>query len=238
MAYFLLLALVLAVSFIFLLPKSSESPKSQALTSLTAGFVFLAIGFAAQLILGFHLDNSSALLFYWARETLALAWFGHALLLFLFGSKPQLRWLTYALVLASLFSLVLVGTTRVTKAEDWFQPARPIYAQIGDLLATNRPTRWGSELLNAYGAASLLGGATCLLLLQIRRKWKGSSLTPIFLAAGAAALLLPIVWPPQESNVWFFLVELAGPVAIYFGFANLIATYLKTTKKPKRERTR
>jgi hypothetical protein len=238
MAYFLLLALVLTVSFISLLPKSSESPKSQALASLTAGFVFLAIGFAAQLILGFHLDNGSALLFYWARETLVLAWFGHALLLLLFGSKPQLRWLTYALVLGSLFSLVLVGTTQVTKAEDWFQPARPIYAQIGDLLATNRPTRWGAGLLNAYGATGLFGGAVFLFSSLVRKKLKRSWLVPFLFAAGAIALLLPLALPPKESSAWFYLIELAGPVAIYFGFANLMATYLKTTKKPKRERTR
>ncbi len=235
MAYFLLLALLFTVSFIFLLPTSSQSSRAQAIASLVAGLVFLAIGFSTQLVLGFHLDNNSALLFYWAREMLALAWFGHAVLVLLFGDKPQLRWLTYALIAGSLLSLVLVGATQVTKAEDWFRPAQPIYAQIGDLLATNRPTRWGAWLLNAYGTAALLGGSAYLLSLHARKKWKGAGLAPLLLMAGAVVLLLPMIWPPRESNAPFYLVELAGPLAIYFGFANLLASYSRLSKKQKRK---
>ncbi len=231
MAYFLLLALVFAVSFIFLLSKSSELSKSRAIASLIAGFVVLAIGLFTQLVLGFHLEDGSALLFYWAREMLALAWFGHALLLVLFGNRPQLRWLTHALILGSLLSLTLVGATQVTRAEDWFRLDRPIYAQIGDLLATNRPTRWGAWLLNAYGAVGLIGGSAYLLILRTRRKWKGSAFAPLLMVAGATALLLPIVWPPQESNEWFYLVELAGPLAIYFGFAKFFASDSPSSKK-------
>lgn len=203
-----------------------------------AGFVFLSAGFLTQLVLGFHLNNGSAQLFYWAREMLALAWFGHAVLLLGFGDKPQMRWLTYALLAGSLLSLVLVGATQVTKAEDWFRSERPIYAQIGDLLATNRPTRWGGWLLNAYGAAGLLGGSGYLLVFNLRRPWKGSRAAPLLLAGGAAALLLPTAWPPQESNAIFYLAELAGPMLLYAGFAQLLTSPSTPTKRQKRKARR
>jgi len=237
MVYFLLLALVFTVSFIFLLPRSHLSSRSLAAASFTAGLVFLSIGFLTQLVLGFRLDNISAQLFYWARQMLALAWFGHALLLLLFGDKPQLRWLTYALIAGSLLSLVLVGATQVTKAEDWFQPERPIYAQIGDLLATNRPTRVGGWLLNAYGAVGLAVGAVYLLVMRAQKKWKGPSLAPLLLASGVAALLLPLAWPPQEKDAAFYLVELGGPILLYVAFSGLFSSPIKFgTKKPKRKK--
>lgn len=233
MAYFLLLALVFTVSFIFLLPTHSQSSRSQTVASLAAGLVFLSLGFLTQLVLGLHLDNSSAQLFYWARETMALAWFGHAALLLLFGDKPQMRWLTYVLLAGGLLSFILIGATQVTKAEDWFRPQTPIYAQIGDLLATNRPTRWGGWLLNAYGGIALVGCAGYLLSFRVKRKLRNSVTTPILLAAGAVALLLPIVWPPQESSAIFYLVELAGPMFLCFGFGQLL-TFPKAQPKKRR----
>ncbi len=233
MAYFLLLALVFTVGFIFLLPRSRPSSRSLAVASFTAGLVFLSIGFLTQLVLGFHLDNSSAQLFYWTREMLALAWFGHAVLLLLFGDKPQLRWLTYTLIAGSLLSLVLVGATQVTKAEDWFRPERPIYVQIGDLLATNRPTRWGGWLLNAYGAIGLVGGAAYLLVMRTQKKWKGSSFAPLLLAAGAVALLLPMLWPPQVANALFYILEFTGPPLLFLGFSQIYSSRLSEKLRPK-----
>lgn len=237
MAYFLFLALVFTIAFIFLLPSASRAYQSQATVSFIAGFVFLSAGFFTQLVLGFHLDNSSAQLFYWARNMLPLAWFGHAALLLLFADRPQLRWLTYALVLASVVSLVLVGATQVTKAEDWFRPQTPVYAQISDLLATNRPTRWGAWLLNAYGAVALIGSAAYLLALRAQKKWQGSPMTTLLLAAGAAALLLPLAWPPHEKHAAFYSVELAAPILLYFGFSWLLSSpFEAATKKVRRKK--
>jgi hypothetical protein len=230
MAYLLLLGLIFIVGFIFLIFPTKKSPQRNANISFVIGLGFLGLGLLTEMVLSFHLNADSARLFYWSREMLALAWLGHGVLLLLFGSPKKTQGLTVALVFASALSLILIGATQVTKAEDWFRPAFPIFTQIGELLATNRPTRWGSWLLNTYGALALVGGAIYFLI--SRKKNTFSSLGALLLPIGAFAYLAPFIWPPQTENPLIYIVEFGVPVLLYLGYSTLLVSL--STRKVKR----
>ena len=228
MAYLLLLGLVASIGLIALLSPKITNPASR--NSFIVGLVLISIGFLEQLVLGFALDENAARLFYWSRQMLALAWIGHGFLLFLLPNQSKTRWFTYGLIAASFLSLALVGGTQITKAESWFRPTIPIYAQITDLLATNRPTRWLAWLLNLYGGLSLIGGAIFLIS---KGKTKLLYFAPIL---AAAALLQPILLSPQESNYSFYVIELTVLVAIYWILAGDPANFRsrqRTARKKK-----
>lgn len=216
MAYFLLLALICSASFAFI-SFASKKPSSAHLVAGT-GFLFLSLGFFIQIVLGFHLDESSAKLFFWARETLAIAWLGHALILLIFRKHPIFRWITFGLILGTVISLVLVGTSQMTRAEDWFQVAKPVYSQINELLALNRPTRWAAGLLSLYGFAALAAGAFYVAFDSLHKKRIRNLLVPALFIFGAVGLILPIWYPPSEASVAFFVVEISAPVAAFCAF--------------------
>jgi hypothetical protein len=217
MAYLLLLALVYSFAIALLFFQSAVKSKSAALASFGVGFSLLAIGFATQITLGFELNESAARLFYWARAMLALAWLGHGLLLFLFPAHKLLGWAGRGLVGASFLALGLVALTQITNAEDWFQPASTIYSQIGDLLATNRPTRWLALLLHIYGLVALLGGAVYLF-----RQYRAVFGRTWLIILGAIFLVLPLYWHQTETTQLFFAMELVAPIALFLGTQNFL----------------
>lgn len=207
MAFFLLLAFLCAAAFTYAAPG-----RGQAQAVARAGFGLLALGLLAQLVLGYHLSQSLAQLFYLARYMLAAAWLGLAALLLIEPGHPWLPRGIWALLAASAASLVLVGLARITEAQDWYQLSAPAYGQIHDLLATNRPARWGGATLSALGLLAL--AETALTLVRRGRGWPAAAL-----AAGAVALAAPLLWPPRQPSLAFYLVELAAPVLLYIGMS-------------------
>jgi hypothetical protein len=212
MAYLLLLALVYSFAIALLFFQSGVKNKSAALVSFGIGFSLLAIGYATQIALGFELNESAARVFYWARAMLALAWLGHGLLLILFPKQKLVQWAGRSLVGASFLALALVAFTQITNAEDWFRPASTIYSQIGDLLATNRPTRWLALLLNIYGLVALLRGAVYLL-----RQYGAAFGRTWLTILGAIFLILPLYWHQTEATQLFYAVELGAPIVLFLG---------------------
>jgi hypothetical protein len=107
--------------------------------------------------------------------------------------------------------LVLVGFTQMTEAQNWYSTARPIYAQIDDLLATNRPTRWGALAMNILGVGALL--------YSVFQSFTGSRslLVSTLLFIAAMGFLLPIYLPLQTANALFYLIELLPLVLLFAG---------------------
>jgi len=233
MPYLLLLALVLVAAFICVqisLPVGKRSPSQ---TFLLIGLFFLSIGLVTELVLGFALDERAVRLFYWARGSLALAWFGQSLLLFLFPNNPRIRWLSIAVVVGSIGLFALVLISRVTAAQDWYSTAKPIHGQMGDLLATNRPTRWGSITLNLYGLITLAAGPVYLLFLQPSKRDLSHWGPPLLIALGAIMLYVPLYLTSSAPSLGFYLVELFGPVALFAGLKNFTWHSLRTGGKRK-----
>lgn len=216
MAYLLLLACVYSFSIVILLFQDAERRRSAALSAFGLGFTFLAIGYAAQGALKIELSAEAARLFYWARLMLPLAWLGQGAMLLAFPENKWLRWAARALASASLAALLLVAFTQITNAEDWFRTENTIYAQISDLLATNRPTRWLALALNVYGSAGLIASA---IYVARRTRW----LPAILIAAGAAWLTAAFYVAPLQPTPAFYLAELFAPIALYAGLRALSA---------------
>jgi hypothetical protein len=132
---------------------------------------------------------------------------------------------------------MLVILAPITRAEDWFAPGQPIYGQLSDLLATNRPLRWGALLLNLYGAGALAMTAAR----AARRGWQPAQ-RGLCTLAGAALLLAPVYWPPQDANAAFFLVEAIGPLLLFIGaggvFQDEQAKPVQKTSKRSAKRAR
>ncbi|MCL5429712.1 MAG: hypothetical protein M1347_07950 [Chloroflexi bacterium] len=233
MAYLLLLALVMVAGIVFIQLSRAASLRSVSQNFFGIGFIFLGFGLLAEIILGFTLDEYAAKLFYLARGTLALAWLGQGLLLFLFPGRPILRWLNYALVIGSLGMFVLILVSQVTTAQDWYSPASPIYGQIGDLLATNRPTRWGTFGLNLFGSAILIAGPLYFLFIQSVHRTAVKIVAAVLIAFSAIGLFFPLYWPPAKADPFFYLIELLAPVALFVGLNNLPAADIRSDARRK-----
>jgi hypothetical protein len=219
MAYLLVLGFLCSVAFVYAAPG-----RGSARLAARLGFGLLAVGLLAQLALGFRLDENFARLFYLARYLLAAAWLGLAAWLLL---DPKHEWadkVLWGLVAASVVGFILIDITQVTRAEDWFQPAVPAYSQIQELLATNRPTRWGAAGLSAAGLLALLAGAASWL--RRGRLWPA-----VALAAGALALAAPLLWPPRAASLAFYAIELAAPIFVYAGLLGLADRPAKKRRK-------
>lgn len=208
MAYLLLLALVCSASFAILV-----WPKPGAGRLLAAAFVLLAIGLLAQIVLVFSLSADWVRLFYFSRYMLVAACLAAAFFSTLFPKHPVVRWLPAAIFLIGFVCLALVGSTALSRAEDWFQPAKPLFAQISDLLATNRPTRWLAIGLNVAGGAVLIAGS---VLFAFRRQIPVTASAALL--AGTALLLAPLLFPSQEFSNSFYIQEVLIPVLFFFGF--------------------
>lgn len=233
MSYLLLLALVLVAGFSCIQASLPMSKRSPSQTFLLFGLVFIAIGLASELVLGFALDETAAKIFYWVRGSLVLAWLGQSLLLFHFPNDPRMRWLSMAIVVASVGLLVLVFLSHITAAVDWYSPAKPIYGQIHDLLATNRPTRWGSLALNLYGLLILVAGPVYLLFSKPLKRKLSHRGPPLLIAFGAIMLFSPLYLTSSIPNFSFYLVELFGPVFIFIGLENLTSLSFKPSGKTR-----
>lgn len=230
MAYLLLLALVYSFAIALLIFQSAVHNRSAALVSFGVGFSLLAIVYAAQIALGYDLNDGAARVFYWARWMLALAWFGNGFLLSLFPKHMLVMLAGRGLAIASFLALGLVAFTQITNAGDWFQPANPIYSQIGDLLATNRPTRWLAILLNAYGFAALVGAAIYFL-----RQSKSNLAGQAFLIiSGAIFLGFPLYWSQGEASPLFYLLELITSNILFLGMLKFLRIH--QLRKIKRRR--
>jgi hypothetical protein len=219
MAYLLLLGFLGSLAFIYAAPG-----RGPARLATQLGFGLLAVSLLAQLVLSFDLEASFARLFYLARYMLAAAWLGLALLLALFPKHSLAKPAIWALAAASAASLVLIGATQLTQAQDWYQPAAPAYSQIHELLATNRPTRWGAAALSIAGLFALVVGVVSLL--RSRQFWRAA-----LLAAGVAALAAPLLWSPRLADLAFYAVETAAPLLLCLGFAATPAARSKGRRK-------
>lgn len=223
MAYLLLLAFICSASFAYLSITSAK--KSTLQWALFAGFGLLALSLLTQLVLGFHLDERAARLFYLSRLMLVPAWFGFAALLLILPKKIDPDKLIGFLVLASLLAFVLVGATQMTRATDWFRTDVPAYSQINDLLATNRPTRWLAAGLEVVGIAMLIISSLYLMSRKLAQPR-----TPLLLVA-AALLSWPILWPPLAFSSTFFVTEALIPFFLFLGFLGLGSANAKKTKR-------
>ena len=221
MAYLLLLALVFVAGIASILFFQEVKPLSPPRLIFAIGFTLLGVGLLAEIALGFTLDESAARLFYWARGSLVLAWFGQGMLTLLFPGLPATRWLNYGLILASIAMLVLVLAAQITGAQGWYSLSRPIYSQIGDLLATNRPTRWGALALNLYGLALLVSGPVYLSFFQSFHRTKAYWRAAVLTVISAISLFAQFYWPPTEASLYFYLAELITPISLFVGLRKL-----------------
>lgn len=223
MAYLLLLAFVCSASFAYLSINSAK--KSTLQWALFAGFGLQALSLLTQLVLGFHLDESNAKLFYLSRLMLAPAWLGFAALTLLLPKKIDAGKLIGLLILISLLALALVGATQMTRATDWYRTDAPVYSQINDLFATNRPTRWLAAGLEVVGLATLTISS---LYLASRKPARPRAL---LLLAAVGLLSWPILWPPLALSSTFFITEALIPFLLFFGFLGLQSAQAKKSKR-------
>lgn len=222
MSYPSLLALVLVAGFISIqlsLPASKRSPSQ---TFLLVALMLLAAGLFSELILGFALDETAAKVFFWARGSLVLAWFGQSFLLSLFPNDRRIRWLSMGIMIVSLGLLLLVFLLHITEAVDWYSTAKPIYGQIGDLLATNRPVRWGALIMNLYGLIAVIAGSAYALYSRPRKSDPMLFLATLLIVLGAAFLFVLLYLPSKVSNLSFYLCELFAPVALFIGLREFL----------------
>jgi hypothetical protein len=234
MTYLLLLALVVTAGFVTYYFTQAFRNRSLSKLFFGIGFIFLGLGLISQLVLGFDLDESAAKWFYWARGSMTLAWLGMGMLPFIPRLRPFSRWIIWAVVAASLAMFALDIATHITATEGWYSVARPVYGQIGDLLATNRPTRWGALALNLFGVGMLVFGAFSYRLRSDKRQapnWLGLALITV----GAVGLFVPLYWPPLDSSLLFYLSELAVPIAMFVGL-NALASQNSPTEVNGRRR--
>lgn len=220
MSYLILLALVLTIAFATLLLQHAVPKKSAPWLVFSVGYILLVASLTGEIVLAFEFQDWAVRGFYLARNMLAVAWLGQGYVLL---NWPKIRYLNYAtwgLIVVSLVSLVMTASTQITRAEDWFSPSQTIYWQLGELLATNRPIRWGGLLLNLYGIAALVGGAGHAYLVGNKKEWVKAA-SPAFIIAGTLLLIFPIYWPPKEIAVLFLCGELFSPIFIFLGVSDV-----------------
>jgi hypothetical protein len=208
MAFLLLLALICSVSFAYLTWSKSDASRLWAVA-----FGFLSLNLIAQLVLGYRLNESWAKLFYFARYTMVVFAFGAALALSLFPRHRTAQNLPLLVLGVSLLGVVLVGSTQLSRAVDWYQTAKPLYPQITDLLATNRPTRWLAAGLTAVGSLALFV-VPVYAVLRRRLPLSGAAA----LVTGGALLLAPLIWPPQLADSAFYVSEALASFLMFAGF--------------------
>lgn len=232
MDYWLLLALVYTIGFAALVFESGEKNETPTRLALCAGLALLAFSLLCELVLGFEFQDWAVRGFYWARVAVGLAWLGHGFMLKAWPSNPNLQRGTWVLVGASLLALALVIFAPVTRAEDWFVPSQPIYGQLSDLLATNRPLRWGALALNIYGAAAIAIHAVLTL-----RRAERDRLRALCAVAGTALLLAPVYWPPRSADPAFFFTEAIAPILLFLAIDSAAphgVTKAGAPRKPER----
>lgn len=222
MDHWLLLALVYSLGFTILILSPVGKKHSTAALTFGVGFACLTASLALEIVLRFELQDWAARGFYWARSTLTLAWLGLGAVMSVWPGKRYWRWAVWSLAATSLLALAMLALTPLTRAEDWFTPSAPVYGQLGDLLATNRPIRWSALLLNLVGATALAGGVLYSFIVNKDRSWTAMVRTGC-LVAGAILLFFPIYWPPTEANALFILIEALPPLLLFAGFSGVVA---------------
>jgi len=233
MPYFLLFELVLVAGFISIqlsLPADKRNPSQ---TFLLFALILLGTGLVSELVLGFALDETAAKVFFWARGSLALAWFGQSLLLALFPNDRRIRWLSMGILAASLGLLVLVFLLHITAAVDWYSAVKPIYGQIGDLLATNRPARWGAIAMNMYGLVALIAGSAYAFFSRPHKPDPMRFIATLLIVLGATILFVLLYLPPKVSDLSFYLCELFAPVALFIGIREINFRYFEPLRRQK-----
>jgi hypothetical protein len=233
MSYLLLLALVLVAGFICIqlsLPASKRNPSQ---TFLLIALILVAAELVSEMVLGFTLDESAAKVFFWARGSLVMAWFGQSFLLALFPNSRWIRWLSMGILAVSLGLLVLVSLLQITAAVDWYSTAKPIYSQIGDLLATNRPARWVAIALNLYGVVVLLAGSAYILFPRPSRIDPLRIFVALLISLGAIILFASLYWPSVVYDFGFYVSELFAPIALFFGLKELASYNFELGRKQK-----
>ena len=212
----MLLALATTLSMAIVLLSHAAPKRSVPWLVFGIGYLFLAASLTGEIVLAFEFQDWAARGFYWARIMLAVAWLGQGYLLLNWPRNKYLNYATWGLIAASLVSLVMITFTPITRAEDWFSPSQPIYRQLGEVLATNRPTRWGGLLLNLYGMAGLICGAIYTYLVGKKEEWMTTA-RRAFVVLGALLLIIPIYWPPTEGTVIFLCSAVFAPILLFMG---------------------
>lgn len=233
MSYLLLLALALVAGFVFVqlsLPADKRNPSQ---TFLLIALILLGAGLFSELVLGFALNETAAKLFFWARGSLVLAWTGQSLLLALFPRDKRIRWLSTGILATSLGLLVLVFLLHITPAVDWYSTTKPIYGQIGDLLATNRPARWGALAMNVFGLIALIVGSTNALFLRSHKSDPIPVIEALLIVFGAASLFVLLYFPPTVPDLYFYLCELFASVALFVGIREITFHHLNPIRRQK-----
>ncbi|MCW5878337.1 MAG: hypothetical protein KIS80_05665 [Anaerolineales bacterium] len=207
--YWLLLALVFAGGFAALILQQARSQSDSSQSRLGSGLLALAFLLGVQIGLRFELNETLVKLFYWGRGMLLVAWLGHGYARLALPGNSLLRKLTPALLAVSAVALALAMSTQLTQAQTWYAPAQPIYSQLGDLLATNRPTRWLALALNLYGL-SAVGAVVWLARGQGTRNFWADLLA--LLALG----LLAFAWAtPSPELPRLYTLELVPPFLLF-----------------------
>lgn len=207
--YWLLLALVFAGGFAALILQQARSQSDPSQSLLGSGLLALALLLGIQIGLRFELNETLVKLFYWGRGMLLVAWLGHGYANLVLPGNSLRKKLIPVLLAVSAVALALVLSTQLTQAQTWFAPAQPIYSQLGDLLATNRPTRWLALALNLYGLVAV-GAVLWLIRSQgAPNLWAG-------LLALLALGLLAFAWAvPSPELPRLYALELMPPFLLF-----------------------
>ncbi|MBX3049000.1 MAG: hypothetical protein KIT46_01710 [Anaerolineales bacterium] len=207
--YWLLLALVFAGGFAALILQQARSQSDPSQSLLGSGLLALALLLGIQIGLRFELNETLVKLFYWGRGMLLVAWLGHGYTNLVLPGNSLLRKLTPALLAVSAVALGPALSTQLTQAQTWYAPAQPIYSQLGDLLATNRPTRWLALALNLYGLATVGAGLWLTRSQGAPNLWAG-------LLALLALGLLAFAWAvPSPELPRLYALELMPPFLLF-----------------------
>lgn len=207
--YWLLLALVFAGGFAALILQQARSQSDPSQSLLGSGLLALALLLGIQIGLRFELNETLVKLFYWGRGMLLVAWLGHGYANLVLPGNSLRKKLTPTLLAVSAVALGLALSTQLTQAQTWYAPAQPIYSQLGDLLATNRPTRWLALALNLYGLVAV-GAVLWLIRSQgAPNLWAG-------LLALLALGLLAFAWAvPSPELPRLYALELMPPFLLF-----------------------
>lgn len=201
--YWLLLALVFATGFALIV---LSHPEKQRLDSAVfgTGLLALAAALGLHIALRYQLNETQLKLLYWGRGLLLVAWLGYGYARLALPGHKQLSRLGWGLAAAGLVGLVLTYGAQLTAAQGWYAPQQPLYPQLGDLLATNRPTRWLALGLN------LAGLAVALAALWRQRRLGAGALTLLALGLLAVAFLVP-----SSSSLRFYSLETTPPFLLF-----------------------
>lgn len=209
------------VTFAFTIAVFLRYQKKKGLHLLywTIGLFFYGLGTLSEVILGFTFNGLVLKLWYLTGAMLTAAWLGQGSLQLLVRKGKWVTYLTYALAIISLLSLVLVFLAPLTGKEASYNLAGTISEQYKDILTRSGGIILLTILLNIYGTLGLVGGAVYSAFLFWRKKVLASRMFGnIFIAVGALSPAMAGTLVKSGIVDALYISELVGAILMFIGF--------------------